>query len=198
MGETEFSTIYHQGKDKNIYIALVDDNTFISLVFDDRTNIDRVKVFARQFDRQLKETLALVYNKNEEDIDLDLDMNAFSGAPGGIADGQNFFNSPSIQNQMMNQEWTGIPQEQMQMPRSPGTPEEVAYIELGKKNGGADPNSLMQRQRTGEEGIFEIPNNSGVQIPPGASADTPDTKYLYLQKKIRESVKRKNNTEPPG
>jgi len=76
VGETEFCTMYHQGKDKHIYIASVDDNTFLALVFDDRTNIDRVKVFARQFDRQLKDALIQVYNKTEDQVDLDMDMNS--------------------------------------------------------------------------------------------------------------------------
>ncbi|MDG5814600.1 roadblock/LC7 domain-containing protein [Chitinispirillales bacterium ANBcel5] len=75
MGETEFCTMYHQGKDKHIYIANVDDDTFLALVFDDRTNIDRVKVFARQFDRQIKAGLKQVYEKSDDQIDLDLDMN---------------------------------------------------------------------------------------------------------------------------
>ncbi len=74
VGETEFSTMYHQGKDKNIFIDAIDDNTFLSVVFDDQTNIDRVKVFIRQFERQLKEALRLVYDKDEDQIDLDLDM----------------------------------------------------------------------------------------------------------------------------
>ena len=76
VGETEFCTMYHQGKNKNIYIASVDENTFLALVFDDRTNIDRVKVFARQFDRQLKDALIQVYNKTEDQVDLDMDMNS--------------------------------------------------------------------------------------------------------------------------
>jgi len=75
VGETEFCTMYHQGKDKHIYVASIDDNTFLALVFDDRTNIDRVKVFARQFDRQLKEALQRVYDKSEEQVDLDMDVN---------------------------------------------------------------------------------------------------------------------------
>ena len=58
MGETEFSTMYHQGKEKHIYIAVVDENTFLALVFDDRTNIDKLKCSPRQFDRQLKQTLS--------------------------------------------------------------------------------------------------------------------------------------------
>jgi predicted regulator of Ras-like GTPase activity (Roadblock/LC7/MglB family) len=76
VGEKEFDSMYHQGKDKHIYISNVDEDTFMSLVFDDRTNIDRVKVFVRQFDRQLKEALVQVYNKTEDQIDLDLDMNS--------------------------------------------------------------------------------------------------------------------------
>ncbi|MBN1130495.1 MAG: roadblock/LC7 domain-containing protein [Chitinispirillaceae bacterium] len=78
VGETEFSTMYHQGKDKNVYIDAIDDNTFLSVVFDDQTNIDRVKVFIRQFERQLKEALRLVYDKDEDQIDLDLDMSGGS------------------------------------------------------------------------------------------------------------------------
>jgi predicted regulator of Ras-like GTPase activity (Roadblock/LC7/MglB family) len=72
MGEQEFSSMYHQGKEKHIFVSTVDENTFLCLVFDDRTNIDRVKVFARQFDRQTKEALQQVYNKSEDDINLDL------------------------------------------------------------------------------------------------------------------------------
>jgi len=75
VGETEFCTMYHQGKNKHIYVASIDDNTFLAVVFDDRTNIDRVKVFARQFDRQLKEALQRVYDKSEEQVDLDMDVN---------------------------------------------------------------------------------------------------------------------------
>jgi predicted regulator of Ras-like GTPase activity (Roadblock/LC7/MglB family) len=75
VGETEFCAMYHQGKNKHIYITNADDDTFLSLIFDDRTNIDRVKVFARQFDKQLKEALVQVYNKSEDQINLDIDMN---------------------------------------------------------------------------------------------------------------------------
>ncbi|MCL2183510.1 MAG: roadblock/LC7 domain-containing protein [Chitinispirillia bacterium] len=75
VGETEFCAMYHQGKNKHFYITSVDDETFLALIFDDRTNIDRVKVFARQFERQLVEGLVHVYNKSEDQVDLDLDMN---------------------------------------------------------------------------------------------------------------------------
>ena len=77
VGETEFCAMYHQGKNKHIYITSVDDDTFLAVVFDDSTNIDRVKVFVRQFERPIKDALQQVYNKTEEQVDLDLDMNAF-------------------------------------------------------------------------------------------------------------------------
>ena len=83
VGETEFSTMYHQGKDKNIFIDAIEENTFLAVVFDDQTNIDRVKVFVRQFERQIKEALRAVYDKDEDSIDLDLDMgsNSFPHMP---------------------------------------------------------------------------------------------------------------------
>ena len=76
VGETEFCAMYHQGKDKHFYITSADNETFLALIFDDRTNIDRVKVFARQFERQLVDALIQVYNKSEDQVDLDLDMNS--------------------------------------------------------------------------------------------------------------------------
>jgi len=72
VGETEFSAMYHQGKERNIYIDALDDNTFLSVIFDGQTNIDRVKVFVRQFERELKAALFAVYNKSEDQVDLDL------------------------------------------------------------------------------------------------------------------------------
>ncbi len=74
VGEKEFCTMYHQGKNKHIYISNVDDNTFLAIIFNDNTNIDRVKVFARQFDKQIKESLNQVYDKTLNQIDLDLDI----------------------------------------------------------------------------------------------------------------------------
>lgn len=137
MGETEFSSMYHQGKDKHIFIEVVDDNTFLCLVFDDRTNIDRVKVFARQFDRQLKGALKLVYEKSEEDIDLDLDMSQSS-----IQDNSEVANYDSRDELRDKGEMAGF---------------------IGEK----------------KEGIKKEAQN------------IYDTNYLYLKKKIQETVKRK-------
>ena len=74
VGESEFSAIYHQGKNRHIYIDALDDNTYLSVVFDDKTNVDRVKVFLRQFERDLMQAVNYIYNRTADQIDLDLGL----------------------------------------------------------------------------------------------------------------------------
>ena len=122
VGETEFSTMYHQGKDKNVYIDAIDDNTFLSVVFDDQTNIDRVKVFIRQFERQLKEALHAVYDKDEDQIDLDLDMGGSSLQYIPPDPGQQPYGYPQDPNMMQQQQMQGqppVPPEQYAAEASP-------------------------------------------------------------------------------
>ncbi|MBN1306769.1 MAG: roadblock/LC7 domain-containing protein [Chitinispirillaceae bacterium] len=169
MGETEFSTMYHQGKDRHIFIAVVDENTFLCLVFDDRTNIDRVKVFARQFDRQIKNALIQVYNKTEDQVDLDLDMST-PGQHAFPTDSRGFFQSTDQQSTLLKPDPSGGP-----FPPSP--------------TGGSASLSPLQKASTGgEEALF-----TDNQAPPrDRGVDNPhDTNYLYLKKKIRETVSRK-------
>ncbi|MFP4163048.1 MAG: roadblock/LC7 domain-containing protein [Chitinispirillaceae bacterium] len=128
MGETEFCTMYHQGKDKHIYISNVDENTFLALVFDDRTNIDRVKVFARQFDRQLKETLQKVYDKSEDQIDLDLDMGS-SLFPG--------------QNQPQQQNYSDPANQQAPSHHEQASQSDVFYLDMNQAN----PSQGQQQQQ---------------------------------------------------
>lgn len=180
MGETEFSTMYHQGKDRHIFIEVVDENTFLCLVFDDRTNIDRVKVFARQFDRQIKSALKQVYEKTEDQVDLDFDI----GAPGEQSfphqnfptDNQGYFHP--VKQQQSNL----IKPEPVNTPPSAGPSNrdisrEGRYAASAQKISGGDEGPL----------IIEKQSVSGDRIV----GDTNDTNYLYLKKKIRETVNRK-------
>jgi predicted regulator of Ras-like GTPase activity (Roadblock/LC7/MglB family) len=129
VGETEFSTMYHQGKDKNIYIDAIDENTFLSVVFDDQTNIDRVKVFIRQFERQLKEALRSVYDKDEDQIDLDLDMGAgsFQHIPQELG--------PAAPDQFQQQQPYGYPPQAVyQEPPQEGVQQQGAGVEQFAQN----------------------------------------------------------------
>lgn len=182
VGETEFSTMYHQGRDKHIYIAVVDDNTFLALVFDDRTNIDRVKVFARQFDRQLKAALTQVYNKTEDQVDLDLGMDQFDAVdydstqqPSGPP--QNFQNSVNY--------FQGQPEQQPPVdptpfypPPPPAYPQQVPDIA---------PPPVSGRRAQEDSDIYYLEQNKNAQN----QINPTDTNYLYLKNKIKETVKRK-------
>ena len=174
MGETEFSAMYHQGKDRHIFIAVVDENTFLCLVFDDRTNIDRVKVFARQFDRQIKTALVQVYDKTEEQIDLDLDEPLESNpAPSA---------SPNVQNYQ-----TAPQNNQMTSPLIKPEPVNGQFVS-------SPPNENVRQQQNmhagEEEYFFPEQQHGGVSIEQ-TGEQAHDTNYLYLKKKIRETVPRK-------
>ena len=197
MGETEFSTMYHQGKNKHIYISVVDDNTFLALVFDDRTNIDRVKVFARQFDRQLKQSLLQVYDKSEDQIVLDLDMGfdqfannqqSQQNGQNSFMDNQNFFSAPPDQRNYFD---SNIPQQQPanvsnQNIQAVPPPVNVNNTQMPSDNAPTARGTLRNTQD--EEEVFYIESMKNGQKSPEV-----DTNYLYLQKKIRETVKRKKD-----
>lgn len=178
MGETEFSEMYNHGKDRHIYISVVDDNTFLCLVFDQRTNIDRVKVFARQFDRQIKKALVLVYDKTEDQVDLDLGfgMAESTATPSAISGKHTYHPEPTQPFHSDHQQDAGTIKQDLhhepypqpstiksksEPPKPPGDNEEVAFF----------PEVRTQ----GDKPIGEV----------------NDTNYLYLKKKIRETVKRK-------
>lgn len=168
MGENEFSTMYHQGKEKHIFIATVDDNTFLSLVFDDRTNIDRVKVFVRQFDRQLKASLSQVYDKTEDQVNLDLDMMSSYESSGQQADLIQSLQSALSQNQP--QPISDPRQEQKNIFSAGFTSNQPAASEKSNFVGN-------------DEIVFDVDSRKNIN----------DTNYIYLQNKIKETNKRKKD-----
>lgn len=185
MGETEFSAMYHQGKDRHIYIAVVDDNTFLCLVFDDRTNIDRVKVFARQFDRQIKKALFQVYDKSEDQVDLDLDMGTFEQNPTNSAPSSQPHTSFQSENQ--GAFYASADNESPSLIQ----PDAVHEHPIPQQaTSGAGPTIPIPPQNNGEEEVF-FAEASSPPINDAISEEVHDTNYLYLKKKIRETVKRK-------
>jgi len=172
MGEHEFSTMYHQGKDKHIYIAVVDDNTFLALVFDDRTNIDRVKVFVRQFDRQLKAGLVLVYDKTEDQVNLDLDLGGMLDQAMQFQHSQQPSQPPKnfYQPQEFFESLKPVQMKAQQPPQPPKVHQPSQQMPL--------------HAQSGEEQVFDVDSSRN-------SANPTDTNYIYLQNKIKETMKRK-------
>lgn len=53
LGEKEFSVIFHQGDNENIQISLVGDRCLIVIIFDDRTTIGMVRLYAKEVTEEL-------------------------------------------------------------------------------------------------------------------------------------------------
>ncbi len=174
VGETEFCTMYHQGKNKHIYVASIDDNTFLALVFDDRTNIDRVKVFARQFDRQMKEALQRVYDKSEEQVDLDMDINKVLFGAGPKPAAAVPVAPPAMQMQMpMPPQMPPMPPQQPRTAQPAAPAGDVYYMDM---------NSAKPQQQQPPQQPLPPPNQPNQPGRQGA-----DPSMMFLQKKIRES-----------
>jgi len=74
IGETEFNALYHQGKKHNIYICLVDESTILTVLFDKRTTLDKVRHFIKEFSGDLKKTLDMIYSKIESNPQINIDV----------------------------------------------------------------------------------------------------------------------------
>lgn len=48
VGEPEFSVLFHQGKKDHIHITLVGERTILAVIFDDRTTIGMVRLYAKE------------------------------------------------------------------------------------------------------------------------------------------------------
>jgi predicted regulator of Ras-like GTPase activity (Roadblock/LC7/MglB family) len=53
LGEREFSVLIHEGVRQSLHVSVVDDATILIAVFDERTTLGMVRVFAREAARKL-------------------------------------------------------------------------------------------------------------------------------------------------
>ncbi len=82
VGETDFSVLFHQGERDHIHNILVDNNTILTIIFDDRTTIGMVRLYSKESAKVLKETLEQAKSKKlpadkrpaiEKDVEDQLD-----------------------------------------------------------------------------------------------------------------------------
>jgi len=55
LGEDEFSVLFHQGRKDSIQLTLVGDRTLLATVFDERTTIGMVRLYAKEASEKLEE-----------------------------------------------------------------------------------------------------------------------------------------------
>ena len=48
LGESEFSVLFHEGVKESLHVSTVDDDTILLAIFDERTTIGMVRLFARE------------------------------------------------------------------------------------------------------------------------------------------------------
>jgi len=53
VGEPEFSVLFHQGKKDHIHMSLVGDRSILVVIFDDRTTIGMVRLYAKESAQEL-------------------------------------------------------------------------------------------------------------------------------------------------
>jgi predicted regulator of Ras-like GTPase activity (Roadblock/LC7/MglB family) len=53
VGEPEFSVLFHQGKKDHIHVCLVGERSILAVIFDDRTTIGLVRLYAKESSEEL-------------------------------------------------------------------------------------------------------------------------------------------------
>lgn len=53
LGEDEFTALFHQGQRDNIQLSLVGDRTLLTILFDDRTTVGMVRLYASETAKKL-------------------------------------------------------------------------------------------------------------------------------------------------
>ncbi|MEM7235489.1 MAG: roadblock/LC7 domain-containing protein [Planctomycetota bacterium] len=66
LGEDEFSVLFHQGKRDNIQLTLVGNRTILATVFDERTTIGMVRLYAKEASEKLKKVFEEIATRKDD------------------------------------------------------------------------------------------------------------------------------------
>ncbi len=72
VGERDFAVLFHQGNKDHIHNILVDDDTILTVIFDDRTTIGMVRLYSKETAQKLKDALSAVSAPEEGDRNVDI------------------------------------------------------------------------------------------------------------------------------
>ncbi len=80
VGEPEFSVLFHQGKRDHIHMSLVGDRSILVVVFDDRTTIGMVRLYAKEASDELESIFtASLSNRSSQSDGLSEEFTASAG-----------------------------------------------------------------------------------------------------------------------
>ena len=70
VGEPEFSVLFHQGKKDHIHMSIVGERSILVVIFDDRTTIGMVRLYAKEAAIELARLFDDIKQKDERGSDI--------------------------------------------------------------------------------------------------------------------------------
>jgi len=74
VGEPEFSVLFHQGKKDHIHISLIGERTIMVVIFDDRTTIGMVRLYAKEIGETLRNIVENTEERKQDGLELGKDF----------------------------------------------------------------------------------------------------------------------------
>ncbi|MEQ8821234.1 MAG: roadblock/LC7 domain-containing protein [Sumerlaeia bacterium] len=77
VGESDFSVLFHQGDKDHIHNILVDNDTILTIIFDDRTTIGMVRLYSKESAKVIQQTIGAAREKrmpSNRKIDIERDV----------------------------------------------------------------------------------------------------------------------------
>ncbi len=86
VGEPEFSVLFHQGKKDHIHMTIVGERSILVVIFDDRTTIGMVRLYAKETSVELGKIFEDIQNSQKDDQGGGLDGDFTSQAEDKLDD----------------------------------------------------------------------------------------------------------------
>jgi predicted regulator of Ras-like GTPase activity (Roadblock/LC7/MglB family) len=65
VGEPEFSVLFHQGKKDHIHMSIVGERSILVVIFDDRTTIGMVRLYAKETAKELTRVFQSIVDRKQ-------------------------------------------------------------------------------------------------------------------------------------
>jgi len=86
VGEPEFSVLFHQGKKDHIHISLIGERTILVIIFDDRTTIGMIRLYAKEVGENLRKILDSSSDEKKSHVELGDDFDFTKSADAKLDD----------------------------------------------------------------------------------------------------------------
>jgi predicted regulator of Ras-like GTPase activity (Roadblock/LC7/MglB family) len=76
IGESEFSTLFHQGQREHLYVCLIANRVILAVIFDQRTNLGLIRVRTRNAVAELEKIFDAIFSKVERESEFPKELDA--------------------------------------------------------------------------------------------------------------------------